>query len=263
MARNGNGQITGNELQAMVNEGLLGLKPGQSIPATNRCLTRKEVVDRVYVYSGLADCCPGAYIPYSSWTENGINYVGPSPNYTTRYSDIAPIGASSILFEMDQVGYPGYLNVDLGGYVNGSPLRLDPGNGLDWLYFGGPQYSPQMSSYVKVGNNVYIQANFGLVNPDGSSYGWDTDGYGFVQVFANGTLIHDYSVFKPHAYSSNLTEHGYTFTVQANTNYYIKAWSVIAYSYYQCYSSVSISDVCTAANSYGNGCDCCTSIGGC
>lgn len=239
MARSGNYQITGNELQAMVNENLLLAKT--SIPATNRCLTRQEVYNSVYVYSG--DSPDGGFIPNSSWTINGVNYTGPSPNYTCNYNYINPLRTSSVLFEMSQETNP-YQNVDLFGYVNGSPLRLDPNNGLDGMFFGNPQYSPQMNTVVRVGNSVYVQANYGLVNPDGASYGWDAPGYGFLEVSANGTLISNQQLFKPQASSSNLQSLSYTFIAQPNTNYYIKAWSLVTYSYYNAYSTTSAYDAC-------------------
>jgi hypothetical protein len=91
-----------------------------------------------------------------------------------------------------------------------------------------------------------VQANFGLPTPDGPSYGWDAPGYGFLQVFANGALIHDQSVFKNASFSPNLTEIGYSFTVQAGTSYYVKAWSLIAYPYTTPYSTTSAIDACTS-----------------
>jgi hypothetical protein len=245
MARSGNYQITGNELQAMVNEGLLGLKAGQSIPATNRCLTRAEVANRVHVYTGPQDPYVPS-IPYSDWPiGGGINQVGISPYLTCNWNYITALPSTSILFELNQEGNP-YLNADLFGYVNGSPLRLDPGSNLDGMFFGGPQYSPQMNTAVRVGNSVYVQANFGLPTPDGASYGWDAPGYGFLEVSANGTLISNQQIFKPfNNTSSTLQSLGYTFTVQANTNYYIKAYSLITYEYYQPYSTTSANDACT------------------
>lgn len=244
MARSSNFQITGNELQAMVNENLLGLKAGQSIPATNRCLTRQEVANRVHVYTG--DSPDGGFIPNSSWTIGGVNYTGPSPNFTCNYNYLNPLRASSVLFELSQEGNP-YLNVDLFGYVNGNALRLDPNNNLDGMFFGGPQYSPQMNAVVRVGNSVYVQANFGLVNPEGPSWGWEAPGYGFLEVYANGNLISNQNIFKNTASSSNLQSLSYTFTVQASTNYYIKAYSLVTYSYFESYSSTSADDACTHA----------------
>jgi len=150
MARSGNFQITGNELQAMVNENLLGLKAGQSIPATNRCLTRAEVANRVHVYTG--DSPDGGFIPNSSFQDGA--------NFST-----------------------------------------------------GP---------------------------------WDAPGYGFLEVSANGTLISNQQIFKPfNNTSSTLQSLSYTFTVQANTNYYIKAYSLITYEYYHTYSTTSANDACT------------------
>ena len=237
-------QITGDELQAMVNERILGAKT--AIPATTRCLTRAEVLSCVYVYAGPQDPYVPS-IPYTSWPiGGGVNQVGADPYLTCSYEYINPLQADgTIVFEMNQEGNP-YLNADLGGYVNGSPLRLDPGSNLDWLYFGGPQYSPNMSSAVRVGNQIYVQANFGLPTPDGPSYGWDAPGYGFLQVFANGALIHNQSVFKNASFAPNLTELSYSFTVQAGTNYYVKAWSLIAYPYTTPYSTTSAIDACTS-----------------
>jgi hypothetical protein len=254
MARSSNFQITGNELQAMVNEKLLGLKAGQSIPATNRCLTRQEVANRVHVYTG--DSPDGSFIPNSSWEIGGTLYTGPSPNLTCNWNYLNPLRASSVLFEMSQETNP-YQNVDLFGFVNGSALRLDPANNLDGMFFGNPQYSPQMNAVVRVGNSVYVQANFGLINPDAGSYGWDGPGYGFLEVSANGTLISNQQIFKPfNNTSSTLQSLSYTFTVQANTNYYIKAYSLVAYEYFQCYSSTSANDACVGVFAFTD-CSCC------
>jgi hypothetical protein len=259
MGRSGNLQITGNELQAMVNEGLLGLKAGQSIPATNRCLTRQEVANRVHVDVG--DSSTGAFIPFSNWTIGNVFYTGASPNLTCNWNYLNASTSTSVLFEMSQEGNP-YLNVDLFGFVNGAALRLDPGSNLDGMFFGGPQYSPQMNTAIRVGNSVYVQANFGLVNPDGASYGWDGPGYGFLEVSANGTLISNQQIFKPfNNTSSTLQSLSYTFTVQANTNYYIKAYSLVTYEYYQCYSSTSANDACASSLNGINGCECCTQGG--
>jgi hypothetical protein len=243
MGRSGNLQITGNELQAMVNENLLGLKAGQSIPATNRCLTRQEVVNRVHVYTG--DSPDGSFIPNSSYQIGNTFFTGPSPNLTCNWNYLNPLRASSVLFEMSQEGNP-YLNTDLFGFVNGSPLRLDPNNGLDGMFFGNPQYSPQMNAVVRVGNSVYVQANFGLGFAESpGNFGWNAPGYGFLEVYANGSLISDQNIFKPQASGPNSTLLGYTFTVQANTNYYIKAYSLVTYGYYNPYSTTSANDACT------------------
>jgi hypothetical protein len=240
-------QITGNELQAMVNEKLVGAKT--AIPATDRCLTRQEVANCVHVYTG-DSVDGGPFIPWSSWDVGTQVYAtGPSPFLTCNYDYINATrlvdtsGSPSFYFNLNQEGNP-YLNADLGGYVNGVPLRLDPGSNLDWLFFGGPQESPNMSSAVRVGNQITVQANFGLPTPDGPSYGWDAPGYGFLQVFANGALIHDQSVFKNASFAPNLTELSYSFTVQAGTNYYVKAWSFITYSYNESYSTTSANDAC-------------------
>lgn len=248
MGRSGNLQVTGNEIQAMVNEGLLGAKA--AIPATNRCLTRQEVFNCVHVYAG--DSPDGGFIPNSSWTINGVNYTGPSPNFTCSYNYLNPIRTSSVLFEMSQEGNP-YLNVDLFGYVNGNILRLDPNNGLDGMFFGSPQYSPQMNAAVRVGNSVYVQANFGLVNPESGTYGWNAPGYGFLEVYANGNLISNQQLFKAASPNSpNLQSLSYTFTAQASTNYYIKAYSLVTYSYYNAYSSVSSAEACSQYNTLCN-----------
>jgi hypothetical protein len=126
------------------------------------------------------------------------------------------------------------------------------------MFFGNPQYSPQMNAVVRVGNSVYVQANFGLINPDAGSYGWDGPGFGFLEVSANGTLISNQQIFKPfNNTSSTLQSLSYTFTVQANTNYYIKAYSLVTYEYYQCYSSTSANDACVSQYSNSGLCQCC------
>ena len=263
MARSGNYQITGNELQGMVDDHLLGLRPGQTIPATNRCLTRAEVASRVFCRVGPQEP-PAAAIPFTSWPiGGGVYQMGADPYLTCNYNYLNPLPATnSLQFELNQEGNP-YLNVDLFGYVNGSPLRLDPGSNLDGMFFGGPQYSPNVGSSVWVGASIYIQANFGMNYAESpGNYGWNADGYGFVEVYANGALIHDYSVYKPAAFSNNLVEHGYTFTIAANTDYYIKAWSLVTYEYYMCYSSVSPSAACSGVLDNINGdCACCGGYG--
>lgn len=241
-------QITGNELQAMVNENLLGLKSGQSIPVTNRCLTRQEVADRVHVYTG--DSPDGSFIPNTSYQIGNTFYTGPSPNFTCNWDYLNPIRSSSVLFELSQEGNP-YLNADLFGYVNGSPLRLDPANDLDGMFFGGPQYSPQMNTVVRVGNSVYVQANFGLNYAESpGNYGWNGPGYGFLEVYANGLLISNQAIFKPQAYGANSSSLSYTFTVLTGVNYYIKAYTLVSYEYYQSYSATSDDDACTHAVNY-------------
>ena len=244
-------QITGNELQAMVNEKIVGAKT--AIPATDRCLTRQEVNNCVYVYTG-DSFDGGPFIPWSSWDVGTQVYAtGPSPFLTCNYDYINArrlidtTGSPTFTFELNQEGNP-YLNADLGGYVNGSPLRLDPGSNLDWLFFGGPQTSPNMSSAVRVGNQITVQANFGLPTPDGPSYGWDAPGYGFLQVFANGALIYDQSVFKNASFAPNLTELTYSFTVQASVSYHVKAWSFITYTYDNCIGT-DLTDTCIACQS--------------
>ena len=260
MARSNGYAITGNELQAMVNEHILGAKG--AIPATDRCLSNAEVYNGVYVYLG--DAPSGTWLPFHTLSNvNGLITTGASPNWIANYTNINPIQATgSIYFEMNQEGNP-YLNCDLFGYVNGSPLRLDPGSSLDGMFFGGPQYSANMASAVRVGNEISVQANFGRNDQEtAGNWGWNGPGYGFLQVFANGALIHDYSVFKNASYSANLVSHGYTFTVAAGTNYYIKAWSLVAYSYSMCYSSVSASNACLEIHNNITGqCACCGGSG--
>lgn len=247
MARSGNFQVTGNEIQAMVNENLLGAKA--TIPNTNRCLTRQEVFNCVHVYAG--DSPDGSFIPYSNWVIGGVGYVGPSPNLTCNYNYLNPLRASSVLFELNQEGNP-YLNADLFGSVNGNALLLDPANGLYGMFFGGPQYSPQMNAVVRVGNSLSVTANFGLNSPEAGTYGWNAPGYGFLEVYANGNLISDQNIYKPTAYGPNAQTLSYTFTVQANTNYYIKAYSLITYGYYGAYSSVSSAEACSYYNTVCN-----------
>jgi hypothetical protein len=257
MARSSNFQVTGNEIQAMVNERLLGAKA--AIPATNRCLTRQEVANCVHVYTG--DSPDGGFIPNSSWTVGGVNYTGPSPNFTCNYNYLNPLRTSSILFEQNQEANP-YLNSELYGNVNGTPLLLDPANGLNGMFFGGPQYSPQMNAVVRVGNSVYVQANFGLNSPsNGVDWGWNGPGYGFLEVYANGSLISNQNVFKNAASGPNAQNLNFTFIAQANTDYYIKTYTLVTYGHYMCYSSVSSNDACSSAFNGTNGCECCW-IGG-
>lgn len=240
MSRSAGYAVTGNELQAMVNQRILGLKA--AIPQDDYCLTNAQVFNCVYVYSG--DSPSGTFLPWVDLSSGNTVSFGPSPNYLVNFSNINPVHATgSIYFQLNQEGNP-YLNADLGGYVNGSPLRLDPGSNLDWLYFGGPQDSPNMAGSVRIGNQITVQANFGLPTPDGPSYGWDAPGYGFLQVFANGALIHEQSVFKNASFAPNLTELTHSFIVQAGTNYYVKAWSLITYSYNKSYSTISANDAC-------------------
>jgi hypothetical protein len=242
-------QITGNELKAMSNEGLIGVKT--SIEQTNRCLTRQEVFNSVYCYAG--DAPSGNFIPFSSWEIGGVQYTGPSPNLTCNFEYINPIIASSVIFWMNQEGNP-YLNCDLFASTNLKTLILDPANNLAGMFFGGPQISPDLKADVSVGNILTIQANFGLNSPEaGSDWGWNAPGYGFLEVYANGLLISDQSVYKPQAYGPNASSLSYTFTVLNGVNYYIKAYSLITYDYYQSYSTTSADDACTyAANNNCN-----------
>ena len=244
MARSGNYQITGNELQAMVNEGLLGLRPGQTIPATNRCLTRAEVANRVYVYTGDSSD-NGPFIPWSSWdVGNQVYATGPSPFLTCNYNYLNPIrlidtsGSPSLIFAMSQEGNP-YLNVDLFASANGVPLRLDPNNNppLDGMFFGSPQYSPNMASSVRIGNQISVSANFGLDYAESpGNFGWNAPGYGFLEVYANSSLISDQNLYKYTASGPNAQQLSYTFTIQPGVNYYVKAWSLVTYIYEGCYS---------------------------
>lgn len=218
-------QITGNELQAMVNEHILGAKT--AIPATTRCLTRAEVMNSVYVYGGPQDP-PVAAIPYSTWSLGGGLYqVGADPNLTCSYEYINPLLANgTIVFEMNQVGSP-YLNCDLFGYVNGSPLRLDPGSNLDGMFFGGPQYSANMASVIRIGNQINIQANFGRGDQETpGNWGWNGNGYGVLEIYRNSVLISTQSTaYRPAIYSANLASLAYSFVVENAVNYYIKAYS--------------------------------------
>ena len=269
MARSGNYQITGNELQAMVNENLIGLRPGQTIPAINRCLTRAEVASKVYVRTGPQDPYFPS-IPSTSWDiGGGVSQFGSSPYLTCNWSYINPLPTqNSILFELSQVGGVDYLNADLFGQVNGTQLVLDPNNNppLYGMFFGGPQYSPQMNANVWVGSVMSVQANFGrdTIEEAPSNWGWQRDGYGFLEISANGTLIYNQSLWKPESHVANLQSLSYSFVVQANTVYYIKAYSAIGYLYDLCYSSVSPSVACIAASNTQQGdCACCNGGGGC
>jgi hypothetical protein len=218
MARSNGYAVTGNELQAMVNEHLL-LQKG-SIPATDRCLTNAEVYNGAYVLLGN----PPDGIPLENL---GGGIFGPSPNWLVNFTNINPVGSQSVQFEMNQVGSP-YLNVDLGGYVNGIPLRLDPGSNLDFLFFGGPQYSPNMKQYVDVGNILAIQANFGRDDQESpGNWGWNGGGYGVLEIYQNGVLVSTQTTgWRPATFSANLSSLTYTITVQPGIDYYINAYSV-------------------------------------
>jgi hypothetical protein len=220
-------QITGDELQAMVNERILGAKA--AIPATNRCLTRAEVMNSVYVYGGPQDP-PVASIPFTTWPiGGGVYQVGADPNLTCSYEYINPLKANgTIVFEMNQVGSP-YLNCDLFGQVNGSPLRLDPGSNLDGMFFGGPQYSANMASAIRIGNQISIQANFGRDDQEApGNWGWSGNGYGVLEIYRNSVLISTQSTaYRPAIYSANLTSLAYSFIVENAVNYYIKAYSYV------------------------------------
>jgi len=219
-------QITGNELQAMVTERILGAKT--AIPATTRCLTRAEVLSCVYVYAGPQDP-PVASIPYTTWPIGGGAYqVGADPNLTCSYEYINPLPANgTIVFEMNQVGSP-YLNCDLFAQVNGSPLRLDPGSNLDGMFFGGPQYSPNMASAVRIGNLISIQANFGLNNAETpGNFGWNGNGYGVLEVYRNSVLISNQSTaYRTASYSANATQLTSSIIVESGVSYYVKAYPV-------------------------------------
>ena len=246
MSRSAGYAVTGNELQAMVNERILGLKA--AIPQNDYCLTNAQVNNCVYVYSG--DSPSGTFLPWVDLSSGNTVSFGPSPNYLVNFSNINPVQANgTIVFELNQEGNP-YLNADLFGYVNGAPLHLDPGSNLDGMFFGGPQTSLNMASAVRIGNQITVQANFGrnTLETAPSNWGWNAPGYGFLQVFANGTLVHDYSVFKNASFSANLTEAAYSFVVQSGVNYLIKAWSLVTYPYTTPHSTTSAIDACTAAS---------------
>jgi hypothetical protein len=219
-------QITGNELQAMVTERILGAKT--AIPATTRCLTRAEVLSCVYDYAGPQDP-PVAAIPFTTWPLGGGLYqVGADPNLTCSYEYINPLPANgTIVFEMNQVGSP-YLNCDLFAQVNGSPLRLDPGSNLDGMFFGGPQYSPNMASAVRIGNLISIQANFGLNNAETpGNFGWNGNGYGVLEVYRNSVLISNQSTaYRTASYSANATQLTSSIIVESGVSYYVKAYPV-------------------------------------
>jgi hypothetical protein len=216
-------QITGNELKAMSNEGLIGVKT--SIEQTNRCLTRAEVFNSVFCYAGSAPS--GNFIPFTNGT--------PSPNLTCNFEYINPILANSVTFWLNQEGNP-YLNADLFAYINGNPLRLDPANNLDGMFFGGPQISPEMRTSTPVGGTIYVQANFGLNSPEsGTDWGWNAPGIGKLEVYANGTLVNNQTLWKYPYSGPNIQSLSYSFTVQAGVTYYVKAYSLVAYAFDYCY----------------------------
>jgi hypothetical protein len=225
MSRSAGYAVTGNELQAMVNERILGLKA--AIPQNDYCLTNAQVNNCVYVYSG--DSPSGTFLPWVDLSSGGVVSFGPSPNYLVNFSNINPLKANgTIVFEMNQVGTP-YLNCDLFGYVNGSPLRLDPGSNLDGMFFGGPQYSANMASAIRIGNQISIQANFGRDDQEApGNWGWSGNGYGVLEIYRNSVLISTQSTaYRPAIYSANLTSLAYSFIVENAVNYYIKAYSYV------------------------------------
>ena len=231
MSRSAGYAVTGNELQAMVNERILGLKA--AIPQNDYCLTNAQVFNSVYVYSG--DSPSGSFIPWVDLSSGGTFSYGPSPNYLANFSNINPVHATgTIVFELNQEGNP-YLTAELGGYVNGVPLRLDPANNLDGMFFGGPQLSPEMKTVTPVGSTLYAQANFGLSNIDGSSWGWDAPGIGKLEVYGNGILMSNQTLWKYPYNGSNSQSLSFSFTIQAGVTYLIKAYSLVAYAFDHCY----------------------------
>lgn len=221
--------VTGNELKAMVTENIL-LQKG-SIPATNRCLTNAEVFDGAHLVLGN----PPAGIPLINL---GGGTFGPSPNFLVNFTNIKPTGSQSVLFMMNQVGSP-YLNCDLFANVNGLSLKLDPSNDLDGLFFGGPQYSPQMNAQIKVGNNVTVQGNYGRNNEEApGNWGWNGGGYGVLEIWVNEVLTNVQTTgYKPPSYSANSSSLSYNFIVQPNTEYRVYAYSV-----------ATLEDIITACN---------------
>lgn len=243
--------VTGQELQAMVNDKLLGLKSGQTIPDTNRCLTGKEINDRVWVYAGPSGTPAGEnFLPLYNYFDPdlNLNVVAPSPNWLPKFEQINAVRAKSVQFEMNQEGNP-YLNVDLCGWVNGNSLILDPANNLACQFFGGPQYSPELNPYIKVGNLVTATANFGLNSPENGTYGWNADGVGVLEIYINGVLFQRLTTGMKYAINGpNLQQVSTSFTVAYDTNYYVKAYSMVTNEYYPCYSTTSGVDACVACD---------------
>lgn len=243
--------VTGQELQAMVNEKILGLKAGQTIPDTNRCLTGKEINDRVWVYAGSSGTPAGEnYLPLYNYFDPdlNLNVIAPSRNWLPKFEQINAVRAKSVQFEMNQEGNP-YLNVDLCGFVNGNSLTLDPTNNLACQFFGGPQYSPELNPYIKVGNLVTATANFGLNSPEGSpsNYGWNANGVGVLELYVNGSLSQKLTTgYKTATYAPNLVQRTISFTVAYDTNYYVKAYSLVTNEF----------DLCYDANNYVTACEC-------
>ena len=222
MARINGYAITGNELQAMVNERILGAKG--AIPATTRCLSNAEVYNGAHVYLGSAP--NSIFLPVH---DLGGGQYGASPNWLANFSNINPVQATgTIVFEMNQENNP-YLNCDLFGQVNGSPLRLDPGSSLDGMFFGGPQYSPNMAGSVKIGNQITIQANFGRADQESpGNWGWNGNGFGILEIYKNSVLISTQSTaYRTAIFSPNLTSLSNSLIIEAGVNYYIKAYSYI------------------------------------
>jgi len=221
MARSNGYAITGNELQAMVNERILGAKG--AIPATNRCLSNAEVYNGAHVYLGTAP--NSIFLPVH---DLGGGQYGASPNWLANFSNINPIKANgTIVFEMNQIGTP-YLNCDLFAQVNGAPLRLDPGSNLDGMFFGGPQISANMASAINIGNLISIQANFGLDNAETpGNFGWNGNGYGVLEVYRNSVLIsNQLTAYRTASYSANATQLTSSIIVESGVSYYVKAYPV-------------------------------------
>ena len=224
MSRSAGYAVTGNELQAMVTERILGLKA--AIPQNDYCLTNAQVNNCVYVYSG--DAPSGTFLPWVDLTVGNVVAFGPSPNYLANFSNINPLVANgTIVFEMNQIGSP-YLNCDLFAQVNGAPLRLDPGSNLDGMFFGGPQISANMASAVRIGNLISIQANFGLNNAEApGNFGWNGNGYGVLEVYRNSVLISNQSTaYRTASYSANATQLSSSIIVESGVSYYVKAYPV-------------------------------------
>jgi hypothetical protein len=126
------------------------------------------------------------------------------------------------------------------------------------MFFGGPQISPEMRTSTPVGGTIYVQANFGLNSPEaGSDWGWNAPGIGKLEVYANGTLVSNQTLWKYPYSGPNSQSLSYSFTVQAGVTYYVKAYSLVAYTFEGCYDATDAYNACGGGrNPAGGGTTC-------
>ena len=220
MARLNNFLVTRRELgQAAIVDNLFALK--SSIPDDDKCITTTEA--KAYVH-----------LDESNLSANG--------NKLPRWQDLRPatvnlINASkTIIVEMDQIGNP-YMNTDVFAAQDGVNFRLDPNNNLDGLFFGGPQYSPNLASQVKVGKPFRIVLNKGLNSPEGGSYGWERNGYAVYERWEDDIMVYRDSRFYNAASSPNSVTATYDTIIQPNVKYLFRCYAAPSYSWTASFSS--------------------------